>query len=272
MKPLIQKGVIAVKRKILTAVRLSSIAVVLFALMGLDCLCDDTVGERVFKWQQPPNRDAYGTTSQYGIDLYGYDYATENADDFYCETGKTIKEVEWWGVHCVEQEGEMLPVYFYNEFIDPLYCDYCGCPFIIRFYYDNGSDPPDSLPVGDHIAEYVVYPSVTQEFGPTPPSSTKIEFKYTAALDPPFDQQINTIYWISITLDCDDNYIGPEEGYNGHPQWFWQFTSDQWNDYPAQLSHYWYEDYEWHSLFKEHEIRYDMAFSLVEDTGGLPTK
>ncbi len=260
------------KRKIFTAVKLSSIAVVLFALMGLDCLCDDTVGEKVLKWQQPPNPDAYGTTSQYGKNLDWSDYATENADDFRCETGKTIKEVEWWGVHCTEQEGDMLPVYFYNEFIDPLYCDYCGCPFIIRFYNDNGADPPDSLPEGQDIAKYVVYPYVTQVSGPTPPSSTKIEFKYTAALDPPFDQQINTIYWISITLDCDDNYIGPEEGYNGHPQWFWQFTSDQWHDYPAQLSHCWYEDYEWHSLFKEHEIRYDMAFSLVEDTGGLPTK
>lgn len=250
------------KRKILTTVRLSSIAVVLFALMGASC--DKCL---VIKWDQSPSCDLYGTTSQYGIDLYGDAYDAENADDFYCETGNPIERVEWWGVHCTEQEGEMLPVYFYNEFIDPLYCDYCGCPFIIRFYYDNGYDPPDSLPVGEPIDEYVVYPSVTQVCGPTPPSSTKIGFKYTATLNPPFQQEDGTIYWISITLDCDGTYIGPEEGYNGHPQWFWQFSCNQWHDYPAQLSHYWYEDYEWHSLYNPDTITYDMAFRLWECSG-----
>jgi hypothetical protein len=215
------------------------------------------------KWSQ--GEDVWelgGTTSQYISDAEGKPYDTENADDFECKTGDPVNYVTWYGVHCLDEEI-MEPEYLYQDFAYPTYYDYCGCRFIIRFYGDNGEDPPKSLPVGEPLATYEVVPDAIRL---TPPDKTG--YFYRAKLEPPFEQEANTIYWISIVLNCGDNELGPPPEH--HPQWFWQFAEDQWHDYSAQKSEYWYEDTAWHSLYDEHDIRDNMAFWLFVEEPELP--
>ncbi len=221
------------------------------------------------KWDQPHSWKLSGATSQYVLDPQGREYAAENADDFECRSKKKITRVQWWGVHCFEGKptDKTEPVYFYHDFSNPVYYDYCRCPFIIRFYSDNGKRAPDSLPQGKPIGEYYVTPSVERLEGPAP----KFGFKYDADLDPPFVQREGAKYWISIMLYCKGYKLGPLDKEH-HPQWFWQFSSkDVWSDYPAQRSKRWYGDEQWHSLYlspppgtKPKTINTDMAFKLWE--------
>ncbi|UCE27635.1 MAG: hypothetical protein JSW52_02465, partial [Candidatus Coatesbacteria bacterium] len=146
--------------------------------------------------------------------------------------------------------------YLYPDFVSPTYYEYCGCPFIIRFYDDNGKVPPYSLPVGDALAEYEVFPDEWEQY-----HAGKKVYYYGAELGPelPFYQEEDKTYWISIVLNCGGNILGPPLD---HPQWFWQFSEDQWHDYPAQKSEFWYKNTNWHPLYQKKDITDDMAFAL----------
>jgi|GEM_PF-2029552 len=229
-----------------------AVSVIALSIFMLGAACE--IPSCKAKWEQGEDFwELGGTTSQYIMLPDGTAYKTENADDFECRTGKPINYVTWYGVHCLDKEI-IEPEYLYQDYAYPAYYEYCGCPFIIRFYDDNGKEPPDSLPMGEMLAEYEVVPSELEV-----DAGAKTGYFYVAKLDPPFPQEEGKTYWISIILNCGDNKLGPPPD---HPQWFWQFSEIQWHDYPAQMSEYWYNDIDWHSLYHEKNVRNDMAFWL----------
>jgi hypothetical protein len=159
--------------------------------------------EVVVKWTQLPEVGGIGITSEQCI---GLGIVSESAEDFYCEDGAPIVAVEWWGVDWTD------------EVIDF---------FIIRFYSDVPG-PPYSHP-GDLLYEEECH-AFTYELIP----GQFDQYYYYVDLPSAFDQDGDTIYWISIQavhptdqwfwLECEDAYYWNDAGvvrseFFGFPDW-----------------------------------------------------
>ena len=174
----------------------------------------------VVKWQQMPR-----------MDQYGYDFSSETqvpsavADDWKCNDERDVIAIGWWGSYWLPMDKAGNSYYPYPN------SDHWGDPvnvppgtvtgFIIRIYDDipaGAGDPPWSHPGNLLYAATLSMGQVTEtsygtiDHAEGPNTITETVFQYKTSLAKPFQQEIGTIYWLSIVA------IDP----NGNPiQWGW---------------------------------------------------
>ena len=179
-------------------------------VLGL-VLVASIAGAQLPKWCQFPGEDP-ALQSQYDT-CDGW--TGEAADDFLCEDGSEITTIEWWGIHVPPE---------------------CGTPvsFIIRFYGDipdpDPSNPDTWSQPGDPLYEEECL-SFTEVW-----DEQYQQYRYAQELPLPFQQEIGTVYWISIQAvvcapaqgwawcECDPFYYWNDEAVwrsqNPDPNWF----------------------------------------------------
>jgi hypothetical protein len=147
---------------------------------------------RDIKWAQYPLIGGSALSSQYD---WVYPFYSECADDFFCEDGREIVAVEWWGQ------------YWNGSPVPPV-------AFIIRFYSDFPG-PPWSQPLDLlYFYECVNY---NEEYDPQ-----YDQYHYFCELYPPFFQEAGNIYWLSVQAvllfppqwgwcECDPMYYWNDE-------------------------------------------------------------
>jgi hypothetical protein len=178
----------------------------------------------VVKWSQLPR-----------MDQYGFDFSSETqvpsavADDWQCNDERDVIAIRWWGSYWFSMDKAGNSYYPYPN------SDHWGNPvnvppgtvtgFIISIYNDipaGAGDPYWSHP-GNQLYEATlsmgqvtetVYGNIDHQDGVIGDPNDIIEtvFQYKANLPQPFQQEIGTVYWLSIVaIDPDGNPI----------QWGW---------------------------------------------------
>jgi hypothetical protein len=207
----------------------------------------------VVKWQQMPL-----------MDQWGFDYSSETqvpsavADDWQCNDNRDVIAIRWWGSYW--NAGKYYPYPNSDHLGDP-----ANVPpntvtgFIISIYDDVPAG--DGFPYWSHPGKTLYEATLSMgqvtenEFGKIDHADGKIGigtdiietvFQYKANLPIPFQQEIGTVYWLSIVaIDRDGNPI----------QWGWHQAEDFWRDNAVQAGYY--KPIYWNLLPDK-----DMAFEL----------
>lgn len=212
-------------------------ALVVIVLVAGTCWASSTSAE--IKWSQPIVRlieiDSAATDPEL---IYGWDEVSMvdfpiAAADFRCNDIRPVTDVHWWG---------SFP-HLENQGIPPTQPD----GFIIRFWTDlpAGEDPDDNVTwshplekiwevdVRIYQVEHAGYDIDVWEYAQTGDITIVDEaFQYNVTFDPTdyFDQEIGTIYWISIQAYFDEIDDANVWGWKTRP---WFFNDDGVIGYPS---------------------------------------
>jgi len=233
--------------------------------------CGDPLDPPWVKWSQLPD-----------MTPNGYDFSSETlvpstvADDFRCNDPRPVTDVHWWGSYYTT--GSALLDHNSDNYLDPSFGGSVSPPvmpnivagFNITFYADipAGIDAlmPWSHPGAILLATQFVDMSVVGSnlHGTIDRNVNSVVgddgdeavWQYNVELPVPFEQVLDTIYWISIQAVNHDAIQNPNS-----VQWGWHESPDRWHDAavqngPAAL---WGNPYipDWTNL----EVK-DMAFEL----------
>jgi len=188
-------------------------------------------GDYPTKWSQLPNMET-------GIDYASMTDWAIAADDFLCENPLPVTDVHWWGS-------------YYPIGDDPQPIN----GFTIRFFSDIVLDfsQPDVL-----LYEVYIPGSADETFyGHSPYDDTNV-YQYYVDLPEPFEQELGTVYWLSIQVD---------NGWDTPPYWGWHNSLDLWNDDAVQA----YDPgWEWWELYHPEGWSESLAFELTVGEPDIP--
>jgi len=250
--------------------RIPLLTVVVLALM-VGTAYGDSLDPTWVKWSQLPD-----------MTPNGYDFSSELlvpstvADDFQCNDPRPVTDIHWWGSYYTT--GSASVDHNSDNYLDPSFASPGAPPvmpnivagFNITFYADvpAGVDPnmPFSHPgavlgttqlvdmsaVGSNL-HGTIDRNVNSVVGD---DGDEAVWQYNVELPVPFEQVLDTIYWISIQAVNLDAIQNPNS-----VQWGWHESLDHWNDAAVQNGPQalWGIQYsqEWRNLLVK-----DMAFEL----------
>ena len=201
----------------------------------------------VVKWSQPPDM-------KFGVNIKSTEEEPIVADDWKCKDPRPVTDVHFWGSYIGWERDKPEPQ------LSPPELE----AFVIRIYADipAGADPifryshPGEL-LYEQKAETFIWEHVASIKHPD--ETFEHKFYYSLDLPVPFEQEMGTIYWISIAAIMPDDSQYP---------WGWETSTRHWNDNACR---YWFHNNYWEEItpgilppwYQEHYNTVDMAFELT---------
>lgn len=177
------------------------------------------------KWSQPP--DLSGTTGDYIRAEHPIAGGSGQvvADNWQCTSPLAVTAIRWWGSY---MDTQYQPSLVKDQQGKPI--GLAGAPRNLSFELSWHLDDPDPWPLTSAPGSLITPPGLTmvaaqEDFygvfdlgGP----EQRAVFEYNAYLPAPWEQELNTIYWIDIEYDVSANSGGQ------YCVWAWHTTTNPW--------------------------------------------
>lgn len=172
-------------------------------------------GTEVVKWSQRPDTE----DSDDRLSMHALDHPDDLVvhDDWECTDPCAVVGLRWWGSYLEDPNDEYAPRGARNV------------PFELSWH---GNVPADGE-TPSHPDEAILFAYVDAvETAAFVDGSGKQVYKYVARLDPVWEQEEGTIYWLDVALDPFDERWNPAP--EDVPTWGWSKAVENWGDQAIQ--------------------------------------